>query len=239
MTDSRGLVVALPPAGGGTGMFAPLRKALPDGVTVVVPDLPGRGRRMRQPPGQTVDRLVAELAAELAPRLARQPYVVFAACFGTVIALELVWHIIDRELPRPRALLVSGRHPPQTAPAFEPLAEHSDEEILDRLGQSWPSGSAWHQLPETFRALMVRQVRMDNDLGLGHRHVPRGPLPIPVRVYHGIDDPELTVEDLAGWSAHTAEPLPVRLVPGGHYFFMHHVDELAEGLTAALASPPR
>ncbi|MEV2278202.1 alpha/beta fold hydrolase [Nocardiopsis sp. NPDC049922] len=227
-------VVAFPAGGGGAGVFAALRKAIPAGIGLAVPDLPGRGRRTRAPAGLTVADLAAEITAELEPRIASRPYVVFATCFGTIIGLELVWQILERGLPGPRALVVSGRRPPDTAPSFEPLGTRTDEEILDRLGASWPPGTDVRELPTPIRTLMIRQIRRDNELGLGYVHSPRGPLPLPISALHGIEDPELDVEDMEYWRSHTKSSFRVGLVPGGHYFYLTNPDELAEELTGFL-----
>ncbi|GII66119.1 thioesterase [Sphaerisporangium krabiense] len=225
-------VVAFPPGGGGAGMFAALRKALPDGVGLTVPDLPGRGRRTRAPEALTVAGLAAEIVTELEPTIAERPYAVFATCFGTIVGLEVVWQALERGLPAPRVLVVSGRRPPDTAPGFEPLDRRSDAEILDRMGRAWPPGM--RDMAPQLQALMLRQIRRDNALGLGYAHRPRGPLPVPVVALHGADDPELEAAHMDDWRAHTTSAFRFRLVPGGHYFYLSRPGEPAEELTAPL-----
>ncbi|MFB8035330.1 thioesterase II family protein [Streptomyces sp. NPDC056004] len=233
--EETSLVVALPAGGGGAGMFAQLRKALPAGTGLVVPDLPGRGRRTRAPRELTVPGLAAELAAELEPRIAGRPYAVFATCFSTIVGLELVWQLLERGIPPTRALLVSGRQPPDVAPPFEALDKLSDEEVLDGMRRFWPSELDWESMPKALHDILLRQTRRDNELGLGYVYEPRGPLPVPVIAYQGMDDPGVTVPELSDWGAHTSVSFTLRVVPGGHYFYMTHTDRLAGELGALLA----
>lgn len=63
------------------------------------------------------------------------------------------------------------------APAFEALDKLSDEEVLDGMRRFWPPELDWESMPAALHAILLRQTRRDNELGLKYVHEPRGPLP--------------------------------------------------------------
>lgn len=225
-------VVVFPGVGGSAGMFADLRRHLPSTVDFVVPDTPGRGRRTRS----TVDRvdvLAGELSAELNVRVAGRPYVVFAACFGTVIAFEVLRAHRRHAVPLPVRLVVCGRPAPDTAGGLGEYVSWSTEQMAAFLRRSLPADHDWDTMPDELRQVLLSRLRKDIAVGAGYAYADGDPFDVPIVAYHGLSDTETTRSDLESWRRHTTAGLTVRSVPGNSYFYLTGAEAVVPDLTLA------
>jgi surfactin synthase thioesterase subunit len=79
--------------------------------------------------------------------------------------------------------------------------------------------------------LLMPTVRDDLRIVQSFRPTDEPPLPCPLYIVGGYDDPLVSPDALAAWSTLSALPQPVRLYRGGHFLF--HSPEPA--LVAAIA----
>lgn len=235
-----GSLVAFPAAGGGVWMFAALRRQIPAGLKLVVPDLPGRGKRARCGLVLDIFQLVAELCDEVTEQVSGRPYAVFGSCFGSLIGFELVREIRRRNLRLPQAFLVSARQPPDTAPSYAHLLGRTDEQLRAYLQRNRPidrSNRGAVQLQD----LLLKQLRTDIRIGASHNYAAEAPLSMPIYAYHGASGIDEKAEDLATsaegldhWRAHTTGSFRLDVVPGGRDFYMTDPSRLVADLVAVL-----
>ncbi|WP_182875697.1 thioesterase II family protein [Microbispora sp. H10670] len=227
-------LIAFPAAGGGAWMFARLRRALPSHVELVVPDLPGRGRRAGPGQAESFAELVGQLCDELGERVVRHPYVVFGSCFGSLLSFELLREIRRRRLPLPRAFMVSAREPPDTAPSYSRYLSREDGELRDYLQRNHPvdrSDKPAAQLQD----LLIGYLRRDVAIAAPYQYTAEEPLPVPIFAYHGTDDPEVPPDGLEEWRTHTTQEFTLRLVPGERDFYLSDTRQLLADLTEVLS----
>ena len=62
-------------------------------------------------------------------------------------------------------------------------------------------------------------VRDDLRICQSYRPSDEPPLPCPLHIFGGRDDPLAPPDTLAAWSSHSAQPQPVRLFAGDHFLF--------------------
>jgi medium-chain acyl-[acyl-carrier-protein] hydrolase len=232
-TKSPFVLIAFPPAGNRGGIFANLRRAAPDGVQVIVPDLPGRGKRMQSRPDLTITDLAAELADELPERIAARPYMVFGTSFGSILSFEYVRETQRRRLHPPEALIVSGRPPPEDSNDFDKYAAWTDAEILSYLVIASPDGVSLRDAPTELQDLAIEWFRSDIRLGTEYRYIADRPLEVPIIVFHGADDYGVSEESLMNWQRHTTGKFAIRVVAGGHFFYVSRPETLIAALQGA------
>ena len=44
------------------------------------------------------------------------------------------------------------------------------------------------------------------------------PLDVPISAFGGLEDPDVSRDDLMAWKEHTRGPFKLRMFPGGHFF---------------------
>jgi medium-chain acyl-[acyl-carrier-protein] hydrolase len=221
-----------PYAGAGATVFHGWRDRLPANVELCAIRLPGREARMREAPYTEMTALVATLLDVLRARL-DGAYGFFGHSMGARIAFELTRAILDEKLAPPAQLWISGSRPPHL-PRRPPVHHLPDDALVEELRRVHDLPDAIFDDPE-LRAIFLPIMRAD--LALHDTHVFRDapPLPVPMSVYGGTDDPIVSLSDLAAWSVHTSAAMQVRTFPGRHLFLRTARAALLESLSQDLA----
>lgn len=219
-------------AGGGAASFHPLRRALAEvgaEAACEVVTLPGRGSRREEPRHVDADSCVQALADELDEQLDR-PHVLLGHSMGALLAYGLSQQRISRGLRPPEALIVAScRAPHRPEPALD-LQLIDDHRLATQLARYGGLPTEVLDRPEWIELLMPT-VRDDLRIVQSFRLADATPLPCPLYIFGGYDDPLVPLDALAAWSALSAQPQPVRLYRGGHFLFRSP----EPGLVAAIA----
>ncbi|HEV7906270.1 MAG TPA: alpha/beta fold hydrolase [Pyrinomonadaceae bacterium] len=207
-----------PYAGGAASVYRNWAKHLPSSIEVCPVQLPGRGSRMGEPFFRRIEPLVEAAAEALLPYFDR-PFAFFGHSMGAIISFELA-----RLLRREHKLLVTklflsarpAPHLPDDEPTTYNLPEPEFREELRRL-KGTPQEVLEH--PDLM-ALMSPMLRADFEVCQTYEYVPEPPLKCPITVFGGLQDEEVSREQLDAWRAHTDASFALRMFPGDH-FFLH------------------
>ncbi|WP_433112723.1 thioesterase II family protein [Micromonospora sp. CA-246542] len=209
-------LVCLPYAGAGGGAYRPWAALLGDDVEVWAAQLPGRERRLADPPLSTMDDLVPPLVDAIAARVPT-PFAIFGHSMGGLIGYEVAARLVARGGPVPQRLVVSAARPPRDAAPLG-TAHRLDDAALTRwlhdLGGIPDEVLADSGLLE----LILPTVRADLSVVASYRPTTVPPLPLPVDAVAAADDPLVSPDDVAGWAACTAAGFSLTVVPGGHLY---------------------
>ncbi|MFI9270994.1 thioesterase II family protein [Kitasatospora sp. NPDC052896] len=232
----------LPFAGGGAGVYRDWQRAVPGGavgaaaeVEVLAVRLPGRERRLAEPPFDDARVLAKELAGALEPYLDR-PYGIYGHSMGGIVGLALA-HELARSprSRRPLALFVGAAVAPNSLRA-EPEWRGSDAELTGWLRRAGGTPQSVLARP-TLLARVLPVLRADLAVFAGYRPRPGERLTVPIRGFVGAADPMVTAAAMAGWAAETTAGFHLSRVPGGHFFLAESgrwiLDAIAEQLLAA------
>jgi medium-chain acyl-[acyl-carrier-protein] hydrolase len=67
-------------------------------------------------------------------------------------------------------------------------------------------------------AILAPTLRADFEMIETYQYSSETPLPYPMTVYGGLEDPDVPAESLYAWGKVTSSTLNVRLLPGDHFF---------------------
>jgi medium-chain acyl-[acyl-carrier-protein] hydrolase len=235
--DDRPLLLCFPHAGAGTYAYAAWHSLLPD-VAVRPVRLPGRETRFREAPYRTVDSLVEAFGRVFvsASGLRRQ-LAVYGHSMGALVAFEFLRWLRDRgELPPRTRLFVSGRAAPHLREDRRPLKDSTDDELIAFLRQLGGTPNEVITDP-TAREMFLPLLRADFALHESHRYHPAAPLPVPVTVFGGSDDPRASPEELAAWRRQTSAGFAVHLLSGGHFAVFDHGVTVTRRIAQELQAP--
>jgi surfactin synthase thioesterase subunit len=228
-------------AGGEVSAFSGWQRALGPAAEVVPVRLPGRDRTGRSPRYRDLTSLVRALADDLGPKLSG-PHLFYGHSMGALVAYRLTRERLTRGAPPPERLLVGAFPAPHLPPALCELESLPDTDVVRLLMGSGGIPEALLDAPEWVRRKVVL-LRADISIcesGADDRNTRNAvPLPCPVEVFAGTEDPLLSVADAAAWSAHTQHGCTLHSVPGGHFFPRESKDLFFAGLRAALARAER
>ena len=224
-------------AGGGAATFHPLRRALvavgaEAALTTVT--LPGRDSRFGEPRYADADACVRGIADELEDVLSG-PHVLLGYSMGAILAYSISRQRLSRGLRAPEAVIVAAYSAPGVSGPMDDLDLDDDDALIGELVRH---GGIPDEILSRREWLELVMPVVRDDLRICQSYHPAAdpPLPCPLYVFGGLDDPLAPPETLAGWSAHSLQPQPVRMFAGDHFLFREPDPELVREIARIVES---
>jgi medium-chain acyl-[acyl-carrier-protein] hydrolase len=217
-------LICLPFAGGSSLVYRGWRAASM-GFELCEAELPGRGRRADEPLLYSMDALVDDLLASVAPQLQGAPYVLFGHSFGGLLAFALADRLQRLGLALPHAVFVSGVNPPHH-PRPVQLHRLNDVSLVERFAAvgGVPAGVA--QQPGMQRRL-IPALRADLCALETHSWPAQTTVDIPIEVIGASGDPLVECTTLHKWGNYTTRGATVhRIEANTHFYLDSHRHEL-------------
>jgi medium-chain acyl-[acyl-carrier-protein] hydrolase len=155
---------------------------------------------------------------------------------GGLLSFELARQLRREHGKKPVHLFISARHAPQIPskkPPIHALPEIEFKEELRRLNGTPVSVLENAELMQ----LLIPILRADFSVLETYIYSEELPLECPITVFGGLQDQEVSFEELQGWQEQTKASFQSQMFPGDH-FFIHSVQSLLiESLAQYLKTP--
>jgi surfactin synthase thioesterase subunit len=205
-----------PYAGAGASAYRAWDNSLGAEVAVCPIQLPGRGTRLSEPPCTRLSRLVDALTDALLPQLG-MPFALFGHSMGALIGFELARELRRRRGIEPVHLFVSAHRAPQLAPRESPIHQLPADAFVARLRRL--NGTPPEVLDNAeLMELALPILRADFELCETHVFRAAERLRCPISAFGGLNDSDVSPEDLAAWRSQTDGPFSLRMFTGDHFF---------------------
>ncbi|MEU0303043.1 alpha/beta fold hydrolase [Streptomyces sp. NPDC006175] len=226
-------LVCLPHAGGSAAFYRPMSAALSPDVSTFAVQYPGRQDRIREPCVESIPELADAIFDALAP-LAGESLALFGHSMGATLAFELAVRMEKRLGRSPSALFLSGRRAPAHFRAEADFVHTRDDAgIVAELAAL--SGTAPELLEnQEILDMVLPMLRSDYRAIETHRGGVDDVVSCPVTVLTGESDDRVSVQEAAGWAAHTRGDFALETFSGGHFFLDDHRDAVAGIVRAGL-----
>lgn len=225
-------LLVFPHAGAGASVYRTFSKVLSAKFRVIVFQYPGRQDRADEAPLLSLPEIAAGAFDEfsgLEPASAG-PLVAFGHSMGALVAFEFV-RIAEARGVDVRQLIVSAAVAPCHA-AAKPNHPTDDEDILSHLG-ALDGTNADVFANRDLMKLALPVVKADYAAFDAYRCGMDVRVDTPIHAIGGDEDPIVTLGDLYGWNNHT-ETFGVTVFEGGHFYFLEHVDTVAELMSSCV-----
>ncbi len=209
-----------PYAGGGAAIYRTWGDRL-RGVDVYSVLLPGRERRLREPPIGDLPLLLEALLPAF-KALADRPFILFGHSMGALIAYELANRLREWALD-PEHLIVSACRAPERPRREQALHALPDRQLVTALrdyGGTPPVVLDHQEIVE----MLLPMIRADFRLHETYRFVPCTPLNCPVTAIAGQYDRLVVEEEKVGWGNHTFGVFALNVISGNHFFITDCAD---------------
>ncbi|MEU9464319.1 alpha/beta fold hydrolase [Streptomyces sp. NPDC048312] len=216
-------LVCLPHAGGSASVFRSWQDHS-DWLNVIGVQLPGREWRIGESAHSTMEGLLGEFVPELVASLAGRDYALYGHSMGALVAFEAARTMRDEGLPLPRRLYVAGCAAPHTLHP-DPVYDLPRDELLRWLTEVNGMDPEVLRYPQLIE-LMLHTVRCDLKVYDTYVYRRSSPLDIPIGVFYGDSDPELTVTNAPEWRKLAAAEFRVEAFSGGHFFVQEHAPRI-------------
>jgi surfactin synthase thioesterase subunit len=227
-----------PHAGASAATYVRWRQHLPEWIRVSPVELPGRGRRAREPLQTSFAALLAQLEHEVQPGPG-QTFAFFGHSLGALLAFELAWQRWRSGASLPSLVMVAGAAAPCRREPERYARTLSDAELRAELAQLGGTPQSVLENAELME-LALPILRADFQVAGEYRCAEAHHIPAPIQVFAGAED-ATTAESLSAWQLHTQGSCRVDVLPGGHFFVQRQeacllpllVQRLSQSLAAA------
>lgn len=208
-------LLCLPSSGGGASLYRPWLDRM-NCAELHAATLPGRERRLAEPPCDDMAQLIHALVPHVA-RLAGRPYALFGHSMGALVAFELTRALAAGKHPLPVRLFVSAYRSPERPRRQRDLHRLPAGEFVDALRAYGGTPEAVLQHQETMD-LLLPMIRADFRLHETHRFQPEPRIDVPITALGGRSDVIVPLQDMDGWHAHTRAGFELHGFQGAHFF---------------------
>lgn len=222
-----------PYAGAGASAFRDRRRDVPGEIEVIGVQLPGRESRFNEPHLVRLADLIAPLR-QMVTHLAEKPLFFFGHSLGALVAFELARSLQQDGLPLPFHLVVSATRASHLRSRDDQLHLMPDDELLEKIEEYNETPHALLQNRSLMR-FFLPQLRAEFSVCATYEFAPGTRLHCPATAFGGLHDPDVSIDELAAWSAHTTGPFRHQLFDGDHFFIQPH-QHAVTGLLSAIAT---
>ena len=231
---ARARLFCFPYAGAGSSTFRAWAAELRSDVECIAVQLPGREDRLTDPPFIHLMPLVETLAEVLADYL-DQPFLFFGHSMGALIGFELARRLQNQRRAQPACLIVSAHRAPHLPDRWPPIHALPDPLFMDALRRLSGTPEVILQNHE-LRQLLLPVLRADFAVCETYHFAAAPPLACPIFALGGLQDGQVSHEEMRGWRLHTQGAFRLEMIPGDH-FFLHSARSLVvQTVNRALAS---
>ncbi|MGV9314518.1 thioesterase II family protein [Streptomyces sp. NPDC003691] len=225
-------------AGGSAAVFRRLTRLLPASVEPLAVELPGRGRRWREPTVHTAEEAVQDLTDRLVRDVGPGTELsIFGHSMGAYLGLAVAAALERRGGPRCQTLFASANLAPRLAAPLFADGERpvSDEEVLRRAARFGAMDPALLRDPH-IAARAAALLRADFDIADSFvRTTARTVTESRIVVCRGRED-AFGDEHTDPWQWSSVQPLTTRTFPGGHlYLESAGAEPLAKTIESVIA----
>jgi medium-chain acyl-[acyl-carrier-protein] hydrolase len=178
--------------------------------------LPGRGRRLREPLYTRMPALVEGVLQGIKPLLGK-PFMFFGHSMGAMLSFELARQLRREKLPLPLHLFVSGRRAVQIPLNDDFTYNLPEPEFIGEISRLNGTPQEVLQHPELL-SLILPVLRADFELVQTYEHTAEPPFDFPISALGGLDDHDVPWEQINAWREQTTSSFKLHMVPGDHFF---------------------
>ena len=221
----------LPFSGGTVYSYQKFKPLFPKSITMIPVELPGHGKRFREPLLTNIHAMVEDIYEHIRPQL-QAPYAIYGHSLGALLSYLLARKLSQEPVPFPVHLLVSGHQGPSIPEKENNLHLLPQAEFLMRLQQ-------YGGIPEEVAAinelmeLFIPMMRSDFQAISAYHYTPAVPLELPVTVMVGSEE-EISREEAIAWQEVTTQKIQLQEFSGRHFFIFEHAEAIVRLITDTL-----
>jgi len=223
----------LPHAGGGASVFRDWPALFPSEIHVCATELPGRGRRLREPLYRDLKALACS-AAEFVLYSVQRPFALFGHSMGALIGFEMA-RLLAKHGKAPIHLFVAGARAPHFQPVDKGTFALPDKELLAELREINGTPPGLLDDPELMD-LLLPVIRADFEMVQTYSYTPGDRLPCPITAFGGLQDEGIHPDQIQAWREHTVREFTISMVPGDHFFINSASREISQQMLKRLSS---
>lgn len=205
-----------PYAGGSAAIFRKWVENIPQTIELCAVEFPGRISQIQTLPLTRIEPLVDAIATALLPYLDK-PFAFFGHSMGALVGFEVARLLQTEYNLKPVYLFISGRQAPQIPPHTAPIHNLPEPEFLAQLRRLNGTPAVLLENAELMQ-ILIPILRADFAVLENYTYIDKPPLNCAIAAFGGLEDKEVSCEQLAAWRDLTAGAFQLQMFPGDHFF---------------------
>jgi pyochelin biosynthetic protein PchC len=220
------VLLFVPYAGGSACSFPAVRAALADELDVMGVSYPGRTLAADGAWAGGFDEMV-DCVVQSTRACGGREVALWGHSLGAIVAMEASHRLMAQGSRQIRCVIASASRPPHLFRVQLPDVV-SDQDTMKAMVSLGGMPSQIMVNPRR-TARWLPMLKADLEAGRRYRFVARMPLPMPITVLSGCEDPLAPQDEMAEWGRHTSAAFDHHALKGGH-FFVHGQERLTARL---------
>jgi len=209
-------------------------ESLPAFVEVCPVELPGRGARMSENLINDLEHVVEQISNSMKEYL-DIPFAFFGHSMGALISYELSHKVSNKYMKKPQKLYVSAHKAPfseKNGPIMHKLNSNEFTAELRKM-EGIPKEMMEHK---ELMELMLPIIRNDYAVCETYRFKEREVLDIPITIFGGSEDKDISEDDLLEWENLTNSNFRKVMIKGDHFFIIKEKKHFTKLLSEILSN---
>jgi surfactin synthase thioesterase subunit len=214
-------------AGGNKYSYRPFSDKASSFFNLITIEYPGRGSRIKEQLISDIHTLIDDLYKQVDTLVDTDRYIIYGHSLGGLVAYLMTLKLLENNHSKPEHIFITGTSGPSASSRLEKmrsLLPHDEfiKEIKDLGGMP-------DEILESEDMLNYLEPILRNDFKVSETYIhgENPPLDIPLTVITGTEE-DMEMEDILLWQKESNLPVDFRQMPGGHFFILHHIDEIME-----------
>ena len=221
-------------AGGNSYAFQELQRHLDKNIQLVTLDLPGHGRRIKEPLLSDIHDMSSDLFSQIKSKLSN-PYGIYGHSMGGLLGFMLIHQIRHHSLLMPRHLWISSTKAPEFKyedGAHLLFGNEFYHKIIHTYGGLPEELMKEKELLDFFEPI----IRADFQAVETFQYHKYPKLNIPFTVILGSNEKSVTTEQARAWQNETSIPITFKQFSGNHFFIFQHLADIGKLISIGMQS---
>lgn len=215
-------LLAIPYAGGSANLYMKWKPHLSPEIQLVLLEPAGRGQRQHVPFKQSIHEAADDLCSLVEMELARgESYALYGHSMGGILATELYHRLVERKLPLPIHMFISGCRPPHLSGGRSKISNLPESQLKLELGKIGGTPAEVLQSTELM-SYFLPIIRADFRLLEEYVYEPKAlPIACDFSLLGGTED-VISGHQWLQWEEYTTGKVSLDWFEGGHIFIHEH-----------------
>lgn len=212
--NARLRLICFPFTGGSASAFSKWPDLLPPDIELCAIQLPGRQKRLMEPPYKNIYEAIESLSSFLKPHL-DLPLAIFGDCTGALLAFELCRSLRKKYEIVPWYLFVTCCRAPQLPYKKKPIYDLPDDQLKEEMVRLSVVPEWLRKNGKVFSAFLPL-LRADFEMVETYKYTVDGYFNFPITVCAGKHDNTCDQEEINAWCNQTNAKFHIETLEGGH-----------------------
>lgn len=220
-------VLCFPYAGGGANSYSKWIKKLSNCLDVYPVHLPGREERIEETLYTDIYLLANDITKEILQKF-KEPLVLFGHSMGGKLAYEVAKNLQKNNHKSNFELIVSGSRAPSVEEK-NPIYNLNDNDFINAINRF---GGTSKEVIENSDIIKFYLPILRADFFMDEKYLDKENYKISknIHVFTGINDNEVTQEEVEGWNKYTDKLCDIKTFYGKHFFIFDDEDSVLDNI---------